>query len=326
MIRPPALLCFGATGDGELEDPTPETPAAIIEQVIETVDGQSYVHIRVTFDPSFADNTYGANASAGWSEGELAKGHTFRDLVGSDHLQLLLTNGEGSTVIELKEDYLTVAEETASASSCGYGTLGVTGGEGKMITGESTAVLAASTSMDRNLNACGYCQVEACSGGDDAEGVGDCTVNSPATDESYTPNPQAPNWNYAMVYEIWLDLEAFGDAGFGQAYITQVHASPSKLADNTLYVEPTPCPPTWGTCPAGQICAWGGTGGSGGESGVGGGGNTTSCDPNSQLYTTMEGELICTPIPYAGYPDMAACPAGYALDLSTEGQYCIPIR
>lgn len=327
-------------------DPTPEDPAAIIEQVIETSGGVSYVHIRVTFDPSFADNTYGANASAGWLNGEKAKGHTFKDLTGSDHLDLLLTNGNGETVIELGEDYIHSltdegpkpggpkagpGEKTgtggSSGNGCGYATLGVRGGEGEMLSGDASSVLAVSTSIDRNLNACGYCSNAACTAGDTGEGEGDCTVNSPATDESYTQNVLTPGWNYAVVYEVWIDLDAFGSAGFGQAYVTYVHASPSKLADNTLYVDPTPCPPGWGPCPDGQDCTFApptNTGGAGGGGGLGGSGGTSSgCDPNYQIYITLEGEQECTPIPYAGYPDRAPCPDGYVLDISSEGQYCV---
>ena len=40
-------------------------------------------------------------------------------------------------------------------------------------------VLAAASSLDRNLNACGYCMSPACPGGD-------CRVNSPTTDLNYT--------------------------------------------------------------------------------------------------------------------------------------------
>ena len=79
----------------------------MIEQVIETINGKTYLHLRVTFDPRFVDNTYGVNASAGWAnrmmaapKGDMPGGmmggkapmggmmnkapHTFDDLVGSE--------------------------------------------------------------------------------------------------------------------------------------------------------------------------------------------------------------------------------------------------
>lgn len=318
VIRPPATLCFGSS-----DDPTPEDPMAIIEQVIEEVNGKRMVHLRVTFDPAFVDNTYGSNA-VGWDHGlsqggasgsggsggggmtgdpkdkgmmmpKMGKsGHTFDDLVGSDHVELLLTDGSGATVMDFDLDYITAS--TSANATCGYENLGVSGGEGKMLKGNASAVLAATSSLDRNLNSCGYCLTE----------------DSPATDEKYTPNASAPNWDYRVVYEVWLDLDAFGSSGFGQAYITSVHASPSKLADNTVTVTPGDCPPTWDTpyCPPGATgsnCMMGG-----------------SCPPNYQLYVQTEGQSVCTPIPFANYPNMAPCPSGYILDPSTEGQFCIP--
>ena len=199
-------------------------------------------------------------------------------------------------------------------------------------------MLATSTSLDRNLNGCGYCKSAACASS------GDCTIDSPTTDSMYTPNPLTPNWDYRVVYEAWIDLNAFGSAGFGQAYITYTHSSPGKKVD-TINVVPTPCPPTWDTpyCPPSAqgtgFCGSTGTGGSGGggaggaggvggTSGSGGTGGTTggACPPNYQLYLATEGAATCTPIPFANYPDHGACPAGYMLDTATEGQYCVPVK
>ncbi len=332
VIRPPALFCFGASSDGGILDPTPDDPAAIIEQTIETLNGVSFVHIRVTFDPAFVDNTYGANASAGWFatvNGKTGKGHTFStDLTNSDHIDLLLTDGTGATVMQFGEDYihsLTATPKKGTGGSpslpdagigCGYANLGVTGGDGEMILGKSTDVLAVASSIDRNLSGCGYCQSAACTAGTTGIGDGDCTINSPATDSAYTPNPLTPKWNYAVVYEVWINAAAFGSAGFGQAYITYVHASPSKAGQNTLYVEPTPCPPRWFECPPGQTCPPSGAGG------VGAGGQTAGCPPNWQARVTTEGADPCTPIPFAGWPNRAACPEGWELDTASEGRYC----
>jgi hypothetical protein len=357
VIRPPATFCFGASPTGGIADPTPDDPAAMIEQVIETQNGVSYVHIRVTFDPAFVDNTYGANASAGWyasANGKTGKGHTFStDLTNSDHIELKLTDASGNTIMEIGEDYIHSLTDTgggkppkngaggaASAgtggatssvkSACGYANLGVLGGDGKMITGNASDVIATASSIDRNLNGCGYCQSSACSapaGTAGATGAGDCTVNSPLTDENYTPNPATPNWNYAVVYEVWIKLDAFtAGGGFGQAYVTFVHASPSKIpGNNTLYVEPTPCPPNWTSCPPGQTCPPSGGGGAGGGGGVAGAGNVPECPPNYQLSITLEDNRVCEPIPYAGWPNMAACPQGYkfAVDITDESQHCV---
>lgn len=319
IIRAPATLCFSGP-----EDPTPDDPLATIEQVLEVIGGKRVAHLRVTFDPAFVDNTYGANACCGWPEAETTTdpappagmmnppgsmnppagmeppggmntdpmgmpkapkphdkgGHTFDDLVGSDHVELLLTDGSGNTVMDVDLDYITAD----SGTSCGYRALGVKGGDGKVVTGSASAVLGAATSLDRNLNGCGYCY----------------TTDSPATDGSYTPNPDTPAWDYRVVYEVWLDLAAFGSAGFGQAYITNVHASPSKLDTNTVEVTATPCPGDWDTPMAG------------------------ACPQNYTVYLQSEGKSSCVPIPFSNYPNMEPCPAGYELDAESEGKYCVP--
>jgi hypothetical protein len=332
VIRPPATLCFSGEGDE-----TPEDPSVVIEQSIETLNGQTYVHMRVTFDPSFVDNTYGSGSCCGWNP---KRPHTWKDLETSDHTELLLTNGAGETISNFKIDYI----DDDQMTQCGPGTAGVQGGDGSVIKGDPSHILAVATSLSRNLNGCGYCKHDACGG--------DCTVNSPPTDESLRPPASAENWDYRQVYEVWIDAAAFGSAGFGQAYITYVHASPAKSDSDTLLVEPTPCPPTWDKpyCPpeggdcfgtpgsggssgsgggsgnggsAGSGSGSGGTTGSGGANGGGGSGSGT-CPPNYQIWLSTEGQSTCTPIPYANYPGMAPCPAGYQLDLASEGQYCVP--
>lgn len=151
-------------------------------------------------------------------------GHSFRDLLGSDHAEMQLLDADGVVAMQFKIDYIS---ESADAAS-GYASLGVSGGEGKLIIGEPEWVLAATTSIDRNLNACR---------------LGSFTESSPLTDALYTPDPSATDWDYRVAYEIWVGAEAFGASGFGSALIENVHASPSKLASNTVDVQPAPCPP-----------------------------------------------------------------------------------
>jgi len=233
----------------DVNDPNRDQPAAILEQVLECVEGVDAVHLRLTFHPTFVDNTYGANA-VGWSDEQAAMmeppmmpppmmgmggkapkppkggkgGHTFMDLVGSDHAEILVKDDNGDVVVHFKLDYLS----QDAASDSGYGSLGVLGGEGKMLVGNPAHVVQWTTSQDRNMNERGYA---------------DYTTDSPATDASYTPNSETPEWDYRVVYEAWIDLEAFGDVGFGGATIEFVHASPSKGASNTIEVVPGDCPP-----------------------------------------------------------------------------------
>jgi len=272
-----------------------EVPAAVAEYVVEVQDGQEYVHIRVTFDPSFVDTTYGeCSSQTGWGGDEAAEaepempadpmdpmkpkpkpkpkpkkgGHTFNDLVGSDHVELMLEDCAGDLAMHFKLDF--ISEE--ATTGCGYGALGVSGGEGKMLVGSAEHVLAASSSLDRNMNGCGYCEVE----------------NSPCPGSDYSGDPDAPEWDYRVVYEVWIDMAAFGSAGFCGIDMNAVHASPSKADEHTVLVEPKDCPPP-------------------------------PCPPDYELYLTSEGEAICV-------PTQDDCPPGYMIDLTSEGESCIEIK
>jgi hypothetical protein len=299
-------VCF--YGDGE-----PDVPAAAIEQVVEVIGTEEWVHVRLTLNPDFVDNTYGANA-IGWGDapdvaapapgdalapgdapapgaappppaapggaadagpppppgdapppppvpegapppvvadagappppadappppagpgrggpggpgrgGPGRGGHTFNDLVGSDHAELQLLDADGAVVVQFKLDYLSASD----AATSGFESLGVSGGEGRLIVGDEAVILASTTSMDRNLEACG---------------LSGFLEDSPATDAAYTPNADALEWDYRVSYEVWIAADAFEGAGFGSALIQLVHASPSKLAGDSVDVKPAPCP------------------------------------------------------------------------------------
>ncbi len=220
-------VCFFSADD-------PGTVAARIDQVVEVVDGAEWLHVRLTLNPNFVDNSYGESA-IGWGpveeatddemkKGKQKGGHTFKDLVGSDHAEMKVTNGAGEVALHFKLDY--ISEDDTAPS--GYSSQGVTGGEGKMLEGDASWIGAVATSLDRNLNACGL-----------AEYVED----SPLPINAERPEPQEPSWDYRVVYEVWISTEAFGDDGFGEAFIEFVHASPSKAEDNSVDVVPGECPP-----------------------------------------------------------------------------------
>jgi hypothetical protein len=286
----------------------PNEPAAAIEQVVEVIGTEQWVHVRLLLNPDFVDNTYGENA-IGWGDagdgaepapggsaapveppprlgaadagppaspgdapplpdadepppvladagappappapggaqpprgaggpgepgagpggpgpgGPGRDGHTFKDLVGSDHAEMQLLDAAGNVVVQFKLDYLS----ESNAATSGFESLDVSGGEGKLIVGDEAMILASTTSMERNLEACG---------------LSGFTVDSPATDEVYTPNPDAAEWDYRVSYEVWVAADAFGEAGFGSALIELVHASPSKVQGDSVDVRPAPCP------------------------------------------------------------------------------------
>jgi hypothetical protein len=276
LIPDPIRQCFF-----DVNDPGNFQVAATLEQVLECAEEGDTVHIRLTFHPWFVDNTYGAN-QIGWTDadepepaptdmagrmpkpmGKGGKGHTFKDLVGSDHAEIIITDGNDRVVLQFKLDY--VSEDSSAPS--GYASLGVVGGEGKMIVGDADAIVQWMTSIDRNLNERGYASY---------------TTDSPATDELYTPNPETPEWDYRVVYEAWIDDDVFGAAGFGGALIEFVHASPAKAQSNTITVEPGDCPPP--PCVDNDpdtFCgeAGSGGGGRGGNGGSGSGGAGGAGDP-----------------------------------------------
>jgi hypothetical protein len=202
--------CYGSKTEG---------PQATLERVFESVSDSDYIHFRLTFNPNFVDNTYGVN-SVGWQFSNKGT-HTFKDLVDSDHAEIILNDSTGKKTLHFKLDYI-------SLTPSGYYNLGVLGGDGSMIFGDSKYILETVTSLERNLNYCGY---------------GKYTVDSPKTDNKFSPNPEAPNWDYRVVYEFWVDTQAFSPSTFGKAFINYVHASPSKWSNSTILVEDVPCPP-----------------------------------------------------------------------------------
>lgn len=113
-----------------------------------------------------------------------------------------------------KFDYISKLDEAPS----GYDCLGVWDGDGKVEEGEEEWILAATTSLDRNLNELGCVFLE----------------DSPVADE-------CPGWDYRVIYEMWIDASIFGESSFLMPLMEEVHASPSRT-DNTIEVVPGPCP------------------------------------------------------------------------------------
>ena len=161
------------------------------------------ITLRTIYAKTFCDNTYGDN-TIGWG----STSHTFDKLRGSDKLELALYDANGSLALQFELDYIDDGGQGVS----GYGTGGVTDGDGDMITGNAAYILDVKTSLSENFNTYGYVLLD----------------DSPATDDNYTVNPNYPNWIYEIWYEVTIDLAAFGAAGWGYPEITDFHASPSR--------------------------------------------------------------------------------------------------
>ncbi len=166
-------------------------------------------NVRVLYEQALSviDNTYGTTVSSGYP-----KGHTFSNLLGSDKAGFRFRNANGDVVLEFVSDYISAS----SAFPSGYGCLGATGGDGKMVSGSAANIVSITTSIATNLN-----QSPAFYG---------FTTNSPA-------QPNA-NWNYVNSYTMEISSAAFGASGFGSVQVTTQHNSPSKLSFNEVIPEP----------------------------------------------------------------------------------------
>lgn len=212
LVQPAAteLRCFY----GE-QDPT--VPAVMLESVVDTSRQLQVLHLRLTFNPNFVDHTWGENAVQ-W---QLPR--SLDDLQDEAEVHLELLDGRGERTVDLKAKYL--AEDDELPSGYGEGSL-KTRSHGKGAPKHS--VLAATTSLLRNINACG---------------LSDYGQHSPATDNNLSSSPHAPHWDYRVAYEWWVDTEVFRDRGFGGVRFKQVRFVPNKNGqhDGLVPVE-QPCP------------------------------------------------------------------------------------
>lgn len=228
-------------------------PLSRIVHAFTTTEVDERLDVAIAFNRDFVDLSYGQNA-VGWQSSKKGK-HSFKDLVGSDHTEVVLHDAEGAVAFQMKLDLVSASDAAAS----GYASMGPLGGDGRMITGSAADVIAFGSSLDDNLNARGHVLLE----------------DSPATNAEYAANDAYPDWNFYVEYRVSLSLAAFGDAGFGRAHMEMVHASPSKLGENTVTVTEEGCPDPgsegdpFAPC-ANATCLDGpGEGGEGGESGDG---------------------------------------------------------
>ncbi|TNF30273.1 MAG: hypothetical protein EP314_01730, partial [Bacteroidetes bacterium] len=216
--EPPCGIECYIPAEGELCFASPDQPNAGAESFWtsewSTDQNTGLMTLRMTLAKTFVDNTYGTNV-VGWPGS-----HSFNQLVGSDHLQIALFDANDAKKLEFKMDYITADGSAPSGYSC----LGLDG-DGDMIFGNSTYIVDITSSLDKNFNEFGYV----------------LTSNSPATNANYDPNPSYPNWIYEVWYEVVVDLNAFGNVGFGYPDVTSVHASPSKTGNNSENVDPIPC-------------------------------------------------------------------------------------
>lgn len=191
------------------------------------VASPQYVWVILEMDLAHVDNSYGTNTHPSWAA--VGKSHTLDNLRGSDKGQLLVRDANGALIFDVTADYVENGRPTVS----GWGSAGVTGGEGSVAKGNPNQV-AVESSIGYNLNR--FCT-----------GSGSCTVsgvnlfqNSPPVNADYTAQSAFfADWQFPYLYEFRFDAAAFGSAGFGSATINNVHVSPNKTGSNEIPV--TPC-------------------------------------------------------------------------------------
>ena len=163
---------------------------------------------------NLVDNTYGDN-TIGTYRGKKDNSHKFSDLSHSDKIQFAFTNGLGDEVLQVEMGYL----------FDDHGEYGLRDPVTQS-PGTEAYVLNIGTSLNYNFNTLGY----------------ELTENSPVTDDNYTPDPDYPDWIFAVIYEIEVDGDVFGDQGFGEITIPELHVSPNKVGDNKMDTHITPEP------------------------------------------------------------------------------------
>ncbi len=170
---------------------------------------------------TLVDNSYGLNAIGWGAAAPSGKGHKFKDLKGSDKAQFQFTDKDGAVVLDVVVDYIS---ETSKGSGV-FGSLGVTGGDGKVLSGDGAKVLAWGTSLDYNFNTLGLV----------------LTADSPLTDPTTSYNvsaldpnsPTSNDWIFEVIYELQVDGSLFGSGG---VTMEVVHNSPNKQGKNVVTV------------------------------------------------------------------------------------------
>lgn len=181
--------------------------------------------------PAPNDNSYGINA-VGWP-----KGHKFSDLVGSDHAGFQLVDGGGTVRLSFNVDYLTANTNAPS----GYSSLGVTGGDGKMLVGTADGI-SATTSLANNLNGVNIpglfnaAHVQ-------QFGTVNVLVNSPPTDPAHLTydisDASLAGWDFHDTYYVTISAAKLAAIGFDASTwkvlpnASQLHNSPAKACPTT---------------------------------------------------------------------------------------------
>ena len=196
-----------------------------------TYDLNGNLQIKYDQFPAPNDNSYGTNA-IGWT-----KGHKFNDLVGSDHAGFQLVDGGGTVRLSFNVDYISAV----SSAPSGYASLGVTGGDGKMLVGTADGI-SATTSLANNLN---NINIPGLFNAAHVQQFGSVNllINSPPTDPQHLTynisDPTLTGWDFHDTYYVTVSAAKLASIGFDPSTwkvmpnASQLHNSPAKACPTT---------------------------------------------------------------------------------------------
>jgi hypothetical protein len=200
-----------------------------------SVDGGGNLQIVYDQFPAPNDNSYGDN-SIGWKPN---RPHRFKDLTNSDHAGIQIRNASNNVVLSFLVDYLTAS---ASAPS-GYASLGVTGGDGGMLTGTATGITA-TTSLAKNLNNINIPGLFNPATHAQLKGSVNVLEDSPPTNAAHTlyspiTDPLLTGWDFHNTYFVTISAAKLASIGFNSATwkvqpnAAALHNSPDKACPST---------------------------------------------------------------------------------------------
>jgi len=161
-------------------------------------------------DTHHTDNTYGNNSSWDWGWW----GHQFSSLAGSEAAEFQILDKNGNNCLDFVVDYVSQNSQCKS----GWGTKGVSGGNGYVIKGDGSKVLNCDTSISHNINSqAKYFQ---------------STQNS--------PSQNVKDWDFNQAYTVTVDTSVCGTTGFGGVKCPIAKNNPAKwYGCNNRVMRPT---------------------------------------------------------------------------------------
>jgi hypothetical protein len=158
-------------------------------------------------DPDQTDNTYGKGSSSGWS----GQNRTFAEMLVNQAAEFRFLDANGNTQLDIAANYISPSKSYPS----GFGTLGINGNTGFVVSGSGSHVISCDTTLSHNLN--------------QSSDFYKCTTDSPSSS----------TWDNVTGYTFVVDGKTFGSAGWGGVSIPECHNVNSMPNWGDMKVSPT---------------------------------------------------------------------------------------